>query len=299
MTIGKRLKTVFEYESVECENLNTLVNDVVRVKTSNGDYALKLYNPAWRNATEVQWEVALTLHLIESGVPAVKPVQGKNGDYLQSFVIDGQDRSAVLFEWLSGAKPKPDLDTYVLVGKTAALIHQVTDSFTSDLPREKYDAKTLIDEQRELIKKPLEETGQWQRVSELTERLRPIIENPALDYGICHMDLTLDNVHRNGDTLTVFDFDSSCACWRAYEPYGVLQASEDRFKAWLEGYRSVREFSRDNEKAVAAFVILGDIGNTVWKLGYAKSSRGEPLMQTSELPQAVDEWLKWEHEKIS
>lgn len=298
MTIEEQLRVAFELSNVKCQNLNALVNDVIKVKTPNDSYALKLYNPAWRNASEVQWEIDLTLHLINNGVPAAKPIQGKSGDYLQTFVIDGQDRVAVLFKWLLGEKPKPGLDTYGLVGKTAALIHNAADNFTPGIIREQYDAKTLIDEQLELIKTPLIESGQWQRVFDLTKRLRAIIENPALDYGICHMDLTLDNVHRDGDALTVFDFDSACVCWRAYEPYGVLQASEDRFKAWLEGYRSVRKFSKDDEKAVAAFVILGDIGNTVWKLGYAKSSRGEPLMQTNELSQVVDEWLEWERENI-
>ena len=50
---------------------------------------------------------------------------------------------------------------------------------------------------------------------------------------------------------------------------------------------------------MAAFTIVEDIRNVVWKLGYAKSSRGEPLLQTNELPQVVDEWLQWERDKIS
>ena len=50
------------------------------------------------------------------------------------------------------------------------------------------------------------------------------------------MDLTLDNVHRNGDTLTVFDFDSSGKCWRAIEPHGVMRYS-------MEFSRLVRRLS--------------------------------------------------------
>jgi len=167
------------------------------------------------------------------------------------------------------------------------------------LPREKYDAATLLDEQLERMEKSLIESGQWQRVFDLSERMRKIITNPALDWGVCHMDLTLDNVHRHGDTMTVFDLDSAGESWRALEPWGLKKFSEDYFAAWLEGYRSIREFGPEDEKAVAAFGIVGDIRNVVWKLGFARSSRGEPLLQTTDLRNVVDEWLKWGKEKIS
>jgi len=297
VTIEQQLKKSFGFENPVCKNLNTPANDVIEVVVPDGHYALKLYNVASRQAKDVQWEVDLTRHLIENGAPVAKPVAGKDG-YLHNFVIGGQDRATVLFEWAAGEKPQASHDTYVLLGKAAAHIHQAADTFTSELPREKYNAAMLIDEQLERMKKSLVESGQWRRVFDLTERLRKIIANPTLDYGICHMDLTLDNVHRDGGNMTVFDFDSSGESWRALEPWKVKKLSEDYFHAWLAGYRSVREFSKDDEGAVAAFGIIGDIRNVVWKLGYARSSRGEPLLRTEALPQVVDVWLEWEKDTV-
>ncbi|HEY4963932.1 MAG TPA: phosphotransferase [Candidatus Saccharimonadales bacterium] len=297
--VSKQLKDQYGLIDSTCKNLNTLANYAIEVTTSNGQhFALKIYNPASRNKFEVQWEIDLTLHLIKNNVPVAKPVSGKGG-YLQSFKVNNQELVAVLFEWAAGEKPKPELSTYTLIGEAAAQIHNAADTFKSELSREKYDIHELIDDQLERMRTPLEESGQWQRVFDLTERMRKIITNPNLDYGIIHNDLTLDNVHRNGDILTVFDLDSAAESWRAAEPWGVLRASEERFKAWLDGYRSIREFSQDDEKAVAAFSIVEDIRNVVWKLGFARSSRGKPLMLTADLPQTVDEWLKWEQNKIS
>jgi Ser/Thr protein kinase RdoA (MazF antagonist) len=298
MTIEEQLNNSFGLKDPVCKNLNTLANYAVEVTAPTGHFALKLYNPASRTASEVQWELDLTQHLIKNAAPVAKPVAGKDG-HLATFTVDGEERVALLFEWAAGEKPTAEHSTYVLLGKAAALIHKAADTFTSTLPREKYDAAKLIDEQLERMKTPLEESGQWQRVFDLTERMRKIIANPALDWGICHMDLTLDNVHRHADRLTVFDLDSAGECWRAVEPWGVLRFSEDYFKAWLEGYRSIREFSQDDEKAVAVFEIVEDIRNVVWKLGFAKSSRGKPLLQTADLPKVVDEWLAWEQEHIS
>jgi len=74
------------------------------------------------------------------------------------------------------------------------------------LKHTRYDAAVLIDEQLQRMKAHLIEAGRWPQVNALADRLRHVVENPALDHGICHMDLTLDNVHRDGDTMTVFDF---------------------------------------------------------------------------------------------
>ncbi len=299
MPVEKQLENIFDLKNSVCRNLNTLANYAIEVTSPTGHFALKIYNRASRIATEIQWEIDLTLHLINNGAPVAKPVVGKDNGYLQTFVIDGQDRVAVLFEWAAGEKPKAEHSTYVLLGKAAALIHNAADTFTSELPREKYDIHELIDDQLERMKAPLIESGELQRIFNLTKRLRKIIANPSLDYGIIHNDLTLDNIHRNGDTITVFDLDSAGESWRAAEPWGVLRFSEDYFKAWLEGYRSVRGFSQDDEKAVAAFGIVEDIRNVVWKLGFARSSRGKPLLQTKDLSNVVDEWLEWERDKIN
>ncbi len=297
--IANQLQELYGLENVICKSLGTLANYAIEVTSPSGHFALKIYNPASRTTSEVQWKIDLTLHLIKNGAPVARLVAGKNGKHTQTFATEDQDVMAVLFEWAAGEKPKPELNTYVLIGEAAARIHNAADTFTSELFREKYDAHELIDDQLERIKTPLEESGQWQRVFNLGERMRKIITNPDLNYGIIHNDLTLDNVHRDGDTLTVFDLDSAAESWRAAEAWGVLRASEDRFKAWLEGYRSVRDFSQDDENAVAAFGIVEDIRNVVWKLGFAKSSRGKPLMLTTDLPNVVDEWLEWERNMIN
>lgn len=293
MSIAEQLQIKFGLHDPECKDLRTPANDVIEVTSPEGHFALKLYNSTSRTAQDVQWELELTLHLIENEVSVVKPVKGVEG-YLQSFMVEGQSRVGILFEWANGEKPKAEPSTYTLLGGMAAQIHQAADSFKSDLPREKYDIATLIDEQLDRIKQPLLDSGQQQRVYELTERMRKRIEGLDLDWGVCHMDLTLDNVHRHADSLTAFDFDSSGESWRAIEAWGVRRWSEESFQAWLKGYRTVRSFSDNDVMAVSIFGIVADIRNVVWKLGFAKSSRGKPLLTSGELPKVVDEWLDWE-----
>lgn len=169
------------------------------------------------------------------------------------------------------------------------------------MPRDAYDydARVTIDEQLERMHQHLVRAGRWREMVALAERLKQRIADPQLDRGICHMDLTLNNVHRSGDTLTVFDFDSAGRCWRALEPYGVLRLSASYFRDWLEGYRAVRAFGRTDEEAVAAFGIVGDLRVVAWNLGVAASSRGAPLLTPADLPAVVDDWLRWEREHLT
>lgn len=297
MNLEQQIANHFDLSKVICEQLNTRANDVIAVTTPIGRFALKLYH-LHRTAAEVQWELDLIIHLIRYGAPVAKPIRGKHG-YVESFCVDRRDRVAALFEWAPGEKPAPERYTYTLLGKAAAHIHQAADTFSSSFLRESYDAHTLIDEQLRRMKMHLSEAKRWKETVALGERLKQVIANPALDRGICHMDLTLDNVHRHGDSITVFDFDSAGACWRSIEPHGVLRSSKEYFEAWLDGYRSVRPFNRHDEKAVAAFSIIGDLRVVAWKLGVARSSRGKPILGIADLPGVVDTWLDWEHKNMS
>jgi Ser/Thr protein kinase RdoA (MazF antagonist) len=295
MTIEQQLKRSFRLENPTCKDLGTPTNDVIKVHTQSGDFVLKLYTVTPRD--EVQWEINLILHLLEHDAPVVRPVEGDDG-YLNTFDVGGEERIGVLFEWAAGEKPEDSRDTYTLIGKAAAQIHQAANTFKSSLPHTKYDATYLIDEQLERMHPMLAEAGQLQRMTALADRLRRLLDNPTLDYGVCHMDLKPDNIHIDGDKLTVFDFNSSGESWRAIEPYRILKLSEDYFEAWLKGYRSIRPFSEADEKAVAAFGIIGDIRSVVWDLGLAISSRDAPLLQASDLPKIIDGWLKWERDKM-
>lgn len=296
VTIEEQLRHHFGLGQVTCTRVNTLVNDVFEVTAPDGHFALKLYHPAWRTPGEVQWELEFVRHLLTQGVPVAKPVAGTDGGYLRDFTVAGHHRPIVLYEWAAGEKPRAGQETYVALGATAALIHQAADTFVSVSPRDRYDIPALVDDQMQLMKAPLEEAGQWQRAGQLAERVKNTVAALPLDWGVCHMDLTLDNIHRHGAGMTVFDFDSAGASYWAIEPYGVLLLSEAYFHDWLDGYRSIRRFSPADEEAVASFAIITEFGNVAWKLGLARSSRGKPLLQTADLPQVVDEWVTWERE---
>lgn len=262
------------------------------VATGDGErFALKLYHRG-RRAKDVRWEVELVDHLRRHGAPVMRALANVGGEVVHTYSWDGETRIGVVSEWAPGAKPQPTADNYALLGEAAAArIHAAGDSFPMPPASRRYDAAVLIDEQLARMRGHLVEAGRWAEAVELGARLKGRIADPGLDRGICHIDLTLDNVHRDGDEMFVFDLDSAGWCWRAFEPWRVLRDSPSLFRSWLEGYRAVRPFSARDEAAVAAFTVIGDLRVAAWNLGVAESSRGAPTLDAAGLREVVDEWL--------
>ena len=293
LELAQELADRYGLHRVQLRHLNTPVNDVLAVTAEEGAFALKLYHRG-RTPAAVQWELDLVDHLFRHGAPVVRPIVGRTG-LLRRFPVEGSERAGALFTWATGAKPDPRPEVHRRLGEAAGRIHQAADDFPPSPDRETYDAALLIDEQLDRMRPLLQTAGCWTALAALGDRMKGRLTDPALDTGICHMDLTLDNVHlTEGGALTVFDFDSAGPCWRATEPWGVLRYSADAFRNWLAGYRTVRAFGPADEAAVAVFGIVGDLRAVAWKLGVAVSSRGAPLLDVAALPAIVDDWLDWE-----
>jgi Ser/Thr protein kinase RdoA (MazF antagonist) len=290
MTADADIAALLGCRDVALTVLDVPVNDVIAVDTDRGRFALKLYHQRRARAV-VDEEAALVQHLCALGAPMAPVVPFADGSLVRTITWNGAPRTAVLYEWAPGAKPAPSRETYLLLGATAARIHAAADSFLTPLVRQRYDAAYLIDEQLARMRPLLEQIDRWTEVVAMCDRLRPVIEDPALEWGINHLDLTLDNVHRDGDSMLAFDFDSSAESWRAFEPYGVRIFSTAYLSDWLEGYRAVRPFGERDEAAIDAFAVVGDLRVVNWKLGLAESSRGEPLLDVDGLDAVVDEWL--------
>jgi Ser/Thr protein kinase RdoA (MazF antagonist) len=89
----------------------------------------------------------------------------------------------------------------------------------------------------------LDPISRWGDVAALGELASEALSG-SLDRGVCHNDLTLDNVHIDNDRLTIFDLDSAGETWRAWESQGVYHFSAltggPWWESWLAGYEAVR-----------------------------------------------------------
>ena len=270
------------------------VHDVAQVNSDSGRYALKVYRCGVRTPDEVRWEVDLHRHLFATGAPVPRPVAGAEG-FVAEVELGGRRRWAVLSEWAPGAKPAPSAETYRLLGSAAAMIHAAAGDFGSSHVRPPRTVRSEVDHYLALLRPSLDRIGRWGEVEALGRRVSKALCDP-LERGVCHNDLTLDNIHIDGDRLTVFDLDSAGEGWRAWEPQGVYQASilsgDSRWENWLAGYEAVRSMAEVDRESVPYFVLMAHLEHVAWKLGLTRTSVGQ-LLTEADLPGLVDGWSEW------
>ncbi len=271
------------------------VHDVARVDAGETSFALKLYRPGTRTIEDIAWEIDLHRHLWGNGAP-VAPLEAGIDGVIERVLVDGTERTAVLSAWAPGTKPGPSTHTYRLVGRAAAAIHNAADSFTTRHARDPLTLESEIDRQVARLRPALEQVGRFHEIESLARRAAAVLARDAPQRGICHCDLTLDNVHIENDTITVFDFDSAAEHWRAAEPQGVFHSAAMTgapwWDAWRAGYAEVRDAAEQDETYVPWFVLIAQFENTAWKLGLTPTSVGT-LLQYGDLPSVVDSWALW------
>ena len=281
---------------VQARVVYSSVHDVAEVVTGGTRYALKLYRPGVRSHAEVDWETGLQLHLAAAGVPVMAPVTGASGTPVEPVRLRGATQWAVLSPWAPGAKPSPSADTYRLLGRLAASIHAAAEDYSPRGDRRRSDMASEVWVHLEAMRPLLQTVRRVELACRLAERLEKFLEGRVLERGICHGDLTLDNLHIDGDRAYAFDFDSSSDTWRAWEPQGVFHFSVlsggPWWKNWLEGYTSVRPFALADQAAVPWFVLMFEFENTAWRLGLTPTSVGADLGE-ADLAAVVDRWADW------
>lgn len=283
--------------------LRAWTNDVYAVSGHDRHYILKVYRAAWRTSAQVAWEVTLQAWLAGHGGPARSVVPLANGELFGTLVAPEGPRCFALFQSAVGDKPVPPWSPalYEAYGHGAALLHYVADGFTTPLPR---FSRTLDD----LIAGSVNQITSWladrpldveivSRVGATTHaHLASLL--PELDWGICHGDLSLDNLHvlANG-RVTLYDFDSSCYGWRAWDVCNALSYAEAEHQAaFLRGYRSVRPFPAAETAAIPYFTAAD-----VLRMMADEVTRWSEWFGRLRVESYIDEklgWLRMWHENL-
>jgi Ser/Thr protein kinase RdoA (MazF antagonist) len=91
-------------------------------------------------------------------------------------------------------------------------------------------------------------------------------------YGFCHGDVQMMNVFFQGETPTFFDFDCMGYGWRSHDvSVYVLNAElgnpqfreSDEYKAYIDGYNSIRRLSENEIACINAFGAI----RAIWVIG--------------------------------
>jgi Ser/Thr protein kinase RdoA (MazF antagonist) len=248
--------------------LRSLKNDVYRVDTARGPLVLKLYATD-RPLAGVVWEVRLAAHLGER-VPQGVPLP----DGQPAGALDAPEgaRAYALWEWAPGSPPPaPATDRLAgRFGRAVASFHSAADAGAPPAPRGT-DLGELLGPTLHRVRAAVAPADR-ELLDLFGAALPERLGAADLDRGICHGDVSLDNVHLDGDRLVLYDLDLAGVGWRAADLTGV--ASTPSWPAFLAGYREVRPFGGADLAALPWFRVLGLIANLHFHLVEKPMLRG-------------------------
>lgn len=294
-------------EITDCVLYRSYANDVFRVTTADrGEYYLKVHRRDWRSAPDVAWGLRVQGHLLTHGVSVARPIERRDGSTLTVLHAPEGERAAVLYAQAPGAKPQRPLsaELYTTFGQAAARLHTALDTLPDTSGRPPDDVETLVLSPGRILRTLFDPASDGRHQIDATvQHLAREIDRRAsgLDRGICHGDLTLDNLTVTEDgAITFYDFDLAALSWRVRDPCGVFAYSRqvpearDFWAAFLTGYRAVREFRDEDERATPLMYAVQqfwDLGHEVSRWSHWSGQwRVSPAFVTSRLEE-IQDWI--------
>lgn len=291
-----------------CVLHRSYANDVYRVMTAGEPYILKVYRAGWRTAAEVAYEVDLLAHLAAKGVPVAAAVRRRDGRLFGSLHALEGTRQYALFAEAPGTTPTPPFTEHLYhrFGRATAMMHVASDDFASAHRRAPLDLAHFLDRPLAALRPRLEaRPDDWHFLVALAEKVRRRVATlaPELDWGPCHGDLSLDNLHIAEDgKIILYDFDSGGPGWRASDPYGVYRyAREGELPLWepfLRGYRELRTFGAAELSAVPYFAAAYAIESLGHQAANWVAWGGQWLLSSANLDERLASLRGWETNEL-
>ncbi|BBP00952.1 phosphotransferase enzyme family protein [Sulfuriferula nivalis] len=246
------------------------LHDNFLVVTKQNKFILRIYRKTWRTAEEIGFELDLLRFLGNQSANVSFPIHTKNGSL--SFLIDTAEgqRAAALFLYADGHAPGHEItvEESGLLGSSVAIIHQLTDTFSTPYTRTLLDMSHLLDESIITVD-PFLDPAMRSYLKTLQKQLHlalpSIPKEPGL-YGICTGDVNPTNFHMNDKKqITLFDFDQCGYGYRAFEigklisSVHALKMKDDLAKAFIDGYQQIRQLTPLEVSAVPYFEMISVI----------------------------------------
>ena len=254
--------------ATECKLFRTGINHLYTVIDGELKFVFRIYTLGWRSNVEIAEEVRLLNHLKDNQIPVSFPIADQDRNFIQELEAPEGKRFGVLFSFAKGEKrSRFTAENSYQVGLAMGMMHKVTAGF--ELQRVTYTPEVLLVrslENSQKFYKP--DSDEMDFVVHTTNSLLVKYKNIGLDgirTGAIHLDIWFDNMHFNGDEVTIFDFDFCGNGWLCYDiAYFMVQLYntnpveteyQDKLSRFLKGYESIVKIS-DEEWKIIPFLVV-------------------------------------------
>ncbi len=263
--LGSAVADRYSVEPVHCQLISRGSNDIYRLRTQSGTFAVRVVRAGWRDHEQLTYELEWANFLAQEGLPVPGIETANDGSLYFSVAAPEGSRCVVVIPWFEGTilTTAVDEQTAHRVGKLLGDIHQAAPGFQPTYTRE-VDTVGKIVRYRDTLADMLAHLPEEQRFFDaamdwLTVRINDVkLESPKVH---THGDIHLGNIIQGSQgELTIIDFDDGGYDYAVKDlmPFlwrnsieGVPESVTARF---LAGYESVRPLNDDEQAEFHLFL---------------------------------------------
>lgn len=264
--------------------INVSENTTYLVEAPGHKSILRIHRAGYHTRRGIECELAW-IDALARDTPIVAPdyFVGRDGQAIQQGEVAGLDapRFMVMFKFVDGTAPSEDGDLtpgFKDLGSIAAQCHSHVLEWTKprDFKRLTWDVEAVFG--------PSPTWGHWRDAPGITGENRNVLTRvedtirarlasfgQAPDrFNLIHADMRLANLLVDGPQTRLIDFDDCGFGWFLYDFAAAISFIEDDPRipemkaAWLEGYRSLRHLSVEEEAELDTFVMLRRMALLAW-----------------------------------
>ena len=252
------------FESADTRIIRASANFVARVTNEGTTYYLRFNHETERTVHHIENELTYIQRLIDKGINANKYVPSLDGKLIESVDTELGVFNAVIFTEMKGDHIKSDdldLTGFSKWGASLAEIHNASHGFELKGAPEWSDQlnllSKLVPENEVLMSESISIRAQLSEVS-------------RVNYGLIVFDFEMDNIKWDRGVPGFMDFDDYCVHWYAadiayalrdlYDDRTIVFDPEDeRFRAFLSGYRDARDIPNEELYLIPVFIRLHNL----------------------------------------
>jgi len=256
-------------EIVNCELLQSAINDTYKIKTLNKNYLLKINNKN-KNLYEVNFEISFVNYLKSKNIGVAKYIQKIDENFILKINAPEGLRYGVLTEFINGQEPDYKIkDNAFLYGKNVAKLHQEGKFFSPNAKIKKIDINLMLETsiysiENFLQKHYLNELKVFKIFFDFLLQRLENIETNDLEQVFCHGDLHGGNAFINLKKINFFDFDFCGYGLTSYDisvfRWGcIIGKREWQWENFIKGYKTIRNLEDKELLNSLIFVAIRDL----------------------------------------
>jgi Ser/Thr protein kinase RdoA (MazF antagonist) len=254
---------------VNCELVQSTINDTYKIETLNKKYMLKIYNKN-KNLHEINFETSFVNYLKSKNIGVAKYIQKIDENFILNINASEGLRYGILTEFINGHESDYTIkENAFLYGRNVAKLHQEGEFFSTNEKIKKININLMLEKsiysiENFLQKHYINELEVFKTFFNFLLQRLENIEINDLEQVFCHGDLHGGNAFIKSKKINFFDFEFCGYGLTLYDisvfRWGcIIGKREWQWQNFINGYKTIRNLDDKELVNSLIFVAIRDL----------------------------------------